>query len=58
MLPVIAIYLLLCLVVAWIARKTVVGSCGYFIIAVVTTPLLAAFFLLVTRPSTGKKIKN
>jgi hypothetical protein len=52
------IYLFVCLLVAFFARHTRVGVLGYFIISLITTPVLSALFLLITKKVKIKNPKN
>ncbi|MFM8442644.1 MAG: hypothetical protein ACKN9W_04775 [Methylococcus sp.] len=44
------IYLLLCAVIAWFGRNRTIGAVGFFVVAFLVTPMLAALILLATVP--------
>ena len=49
----IAIYLLGCIVISVIARKSVAGPVGFFVLSLLVTPVIAYFFYLMSTPRKG-----
>ncbi|MEP7308972.1 MAG: hypothetical protein ABJA98_25995 [Acidobacteriota bacterium] len=46
----IVIYFLCCLLMAFAGRNRRIGSVGYFLVALILTPILTALILLISAP--------
>lgn len=44
----VVIYLLLCLVVGFVGRRRKIGFLGYFLLAILVTPLIPLLFIVIT----------
>lgn len=47
----VTLYLVACIVVGYMGRKTLAGPIGFFIISLLTSPIIAVFFLLLSQRS-------
>ena len=47
----VTLYLVACVIVGYMGRKTLAGPVGFFIISLLTSPIIAVFFLLLSQRS-------